>query len=129
MVLWILTLVSVLIIPIVMIGCGGIFKKYPPKTINNFYGYRTPMSSKNQETWDFAQTYFGKVWWKIGWIMCLGVILIMVGILLSGYSKNEAFVTYSITIITIIEVVLMVLSIIPVEKALRRVFNKDGTKK
>lgn len=27
----------------------------PPKTINHFYGYRSPRSMKNQENWNFAQ--------------------------------------------------------------------------
>jgi uncharacterized membrane protein len=33
--------------------------KFPPKKINDFYGYRTPASMKNQEVWDFAQHYSG----------------------------------------------------------------------
>lgn len=34
---------------------GRLFKKYPPKHINAFYGYRTRRSMKNQKHWDLAQ--------------------------------------------------------------------------
>ncbi|MBL4704721.1 MAG: SdpI family protein [Flavobacteriales bacterium] len=29
----------------------------PPKTINNFYGYRTKRSKRSKRSWDFAQKY------------------------------------------------------------------------
>ncbi|WP_083925432.1 SdpI family protein [Psychroflexus tropicus] len=34
---------------------GYYLKKYPPKHINCFYGYRTRRSMKNQKHWDLAQ--------------------------------------------------------------------------
>ncbi|MFD1601168.1 SdpI family protein [Flavobacterium artemisiae] len=30
---------------------------FPPKNINDFYGYRTSNSKKNKSNWDFAQKY------------------------------------------------------------------------
>ncbi|MEY2693408.1 MAG: hypothetical protein RIT03_1799 [Bacteroidota bacterium] len=30
---------------------------FPPKKINDFYGYRTSGSKKSQEAWDFSQRY------------------------------------------------------------------------
>lgn len=42
--------------------CGALYvligwyvKKYPPKKINELYGYRTRRSKKSQAHWDFAQ--------------------------------------------------------------------------
>ncbi|MBD0831250.1 SdpI family protein [Aestuariibaculum sediminum] len=34
---------------------GAILKKYPPKDINWWYGYRTKRAMESQEKWDFAQ--------------------------------------------------------------------------
>lgn len=34
---------------------GWILLHYPPKKINDFYGYRTSRSKISQEHWDFAQ--------------------------------------------------------------------------
>lgn len=42
---------------IVFFVMGFITKKFPPKKINSFYGYRTNASIKNQEQWDFAQQF------------------------------------------------------------------------
>ena len=36
---------------------GFILKKYPPKSINWFYGYRTRRAMKGQDQWDFARDW------------------------------------------------------------------------
>lgn len=43
---------------------------YPPKKINDLYGYRTAASMKNQKRWDFAQVYASKAMIKVGLILC-----------------------------------------------------------
>ena len=45
---------------------GIVFWKYPPKKINEFYGYRTTLSRKSQEAWDFAQRYSAKLMTMFG---------------------------------------------------------------
>ncbi|MEZ4857476.1 MAG: SdpI family protein [Flavobacteriaceae bacterium] len=37
-----------------------IVKKFPPKKINYYYGYRTNRSMKNEDTWKAAQEYSSK---------------------------------------------------------------------
>ena len=37
-----------------------ICKRFPPKKINHFIGYRTKQSMESQEKWDFAQAYWPK---------------------------------------------------------------------
>lgn len=34
-----------------------LMKVWPPKKINHWYGYRTPVSTKNQTNWNIANTY------------------------------------------------------------------------
>ncbi|MDE0471870.1 MAG: SdpI family protein [Ekhidna sp.] len=53
------TLYSVIKDPVVLISLLVlmIFKFFPPKSINSWYGYRTPSSMKNSHTWHFAQKY------------------------------------------------------------------------
>ena len=60
---------------LVFIAVGFIMNRYPPKTINSFYGYRTPSSMKNQEQWNFAQLYSSNLMIKLGVILCLLSIL------------------------------------------------------
>ena len=45
---------------------GVVFWMYPPKKINEFYGYRTTRSRKSQEAWDFAQRYSAKLMTILG---------------------------------------------------------------
>jgi len=50
----------------IIIILGILTLKFPPKKINYFYGYRTPLSMKNQKNWDFAQIYSSHEFIKIG---------------------------------------------------------------
>lgn len=54
---WTLTL---LLTGVIFALAGWILIKYPPKSINWFYGYRTKRSMKSQENWDFAQVFAGR---------------------------------------------------------------------
>ena len=51
---WIFMLIMNLLIPFTMIGFGRHFMRKAPQKINGIYGYRTTMSMKNRETWEFA---------------------------------------------------------------------------
>ena len=48
---WVYMLFMCLLTPAMMIGFGKYFMKGGPKQINGVFGYRTPRSMKNQETW------------------------------------------------------------------------------
>ena len=40
---------------LIYIITGQLVLRYPPKKINDFYGYRTSRSKKSQAHWDYAQ--------------------------------------------------------------------------
>lgn len=109
-------------ISILMIVIGRWFVKNPPKTINGIYGYRTSMSRKNQATWDFAHLYCGKLWWKIGWIMLPLSVIAM----LPAVGKNDDIVGGVGAVVGTVECITLFLSILPVERALKKRFDKDG---
>ena len=56
------------IIPIMMIAFGLLWKNNPPPGINWVYGYRSSMSMKNAETWEFAHKHNAKIWRLTGTI-------------------------------------------------------------
>ena len=60
---WIFMLITVLLIPLTMIFFGWLLFRKTPKEINYVYGYRTKRSMMNEETWRFANQYFGKAWY------------------------------------------------------------------
>lgn len=83
---WLFMLVMELFISLTMIGFGNYFKKNAPKQINRVFGYRTSMSMKNRDTWEFAHRYCGKIWYVCGWVLLIISVLVMVFIL--GQNKD-----------------------------------------
>ena len=66
---WIFMLVMDLLFPVIMIVMGRYFMKTSPKEINYIFGYRTNMSMKNKDTWDFAHKYIGRLWFYLGLLL------------------------------------------------------------
>lgn len=125
-----------LLIPATMLLFGWLWKKKPPKDINALYGYRTSMSTKNQETWNFAHQKIGALWRRIG--TCLVVLTLLgfpAGSLLlakeNALSEPQAADAMGWLLLALVGVQLVVLvaSIFPVERALKRAFNEDGQRR
>ena len=118
-------LVCDLLVPLIMIGLGWSFMKKPPKNINSLYGYRTSMSMKNQNTWEFAHRICGRVWCVAGCVML--PLAALAWTRTRSYSVGEAGVLNAG--ITVLEAVALILTIVPVEWALGRAFDKQGNRK
>ncbi len=114
-----------LLIPVVVIVTGRIMWKHYPKNINGLVGYRTSRSMKNMDTWKFANEYCGRLWYKMGLFML--ALSILVSVVLLGTNDS----TYSIIslIFVLVQCVVLIVSIFPVEIALKKMFKEDGTRK
>ncbi|MBO5006322.1 MAG: SdpI family protein [Clostridia bacterium] len=119
---FIFMLIMVLLTPAVTIIFGASFKKSAPKEINYIFGYRTERSMKTRETWDFAHSLLGKIWLVGG---LLSVPVSALPMLLVMEKSKDAIGTASIIII-FVQVAALLLSLIPVERALKKNFDKDG---
>ena len=108
-----------------MILLGRYYSCKAPKNINWVYGYRTPMSTKNKETWEFAHKYFGKLWYKFGIILLPASIIAMLFVL----GKSVHIISIVGEIVCGVQVVMMVLVIHPTERALKKNFDKDGNRR
>ena len=154
---WIFMLVMNLLIPLTMIIFGYVYDKRPPKKPKSkfaYSGYRTPMSMKNEETWEYAQRFFGKLWFRSG--IVLGVISIIPLLFFMAKDKNNVYydfqkiegadiktfepegffigkdkdtVGFAGMIICYVQLVAMLLPVIPTELALRRRFDRYGNRK
>lgn len=122
---WIFMLVMELLIPVTMIGFGRRFEKKAPKTINWVFGYRTVMSMKNMETWEYAHKTFGKFWFGIGLVLLTASIMAMLFVI--GKDKNMVGITGSI--VCCVQIVGMLFPIIPTEIRLRKKIDKTGNRK
>ena len=119
---WIFMLLMDLLIPLTIIGFGKMFLNKTPKNINAAFGYRTTMSMKNKDTWEFAHKYCGKIWHICGWIM-LPLSVIPLLFVLNGSIDTIANVGL---IICVIQLVPLVGSIFPTEAALKKTFDHNG---
>lgn len=116
---WVFVTICNLMIPVLMIVIGKVFIKNPPKTINGIYGYRTSRSKRNQETWNFAHLYCGKLWWKIGWIMLPFSVIGM----LPAIGNNDDIVGGLSAVVVTVECIVLVVTIFVVERALAKEFD------
>lgn len=114
-----------LLIPVVVIVTGRIMWKHYPKNINGLVGYRTTRSMKNMDTWKFANDYCGRIWWKIGWVMIIPSALIHIPL----YHSDKNTIGFAGLILVTIQCFIMIISIYPTEKALKKHFNDDGTRR
>ncbi len=122
---WWYMLACDLLIPAVMIIAGFIMQKHSPKKINAFLGFRTRRSMMNMDTWKFAHAHCGKLWWKIG--LCMTVPSVLVNI--PFYNGKESVISVVGLAICTLQLVVLAVSVIPTQMALKRNFNDDGTRK
>ena len=116
---------SCLLVPAVMLYFGWRFLKKPPKHINSFYGYRTSRSMKNQQTWDFAHEVCGRLWFRWGLVLLPLSLLAM--LLVLGKDAQELGVW--LMGVTVLQLAVLVGSIVPVERALKKNFDQFGRKR
>lgn len=119
---WIFMTANCMLTPVLMIVIGYMFVKHPPGDINGIYGYRTSMSRKNRQTWEFAHYCCGKLWWKAGWIMCFLTLFIVLPVM----GKGDDAVGLAAGIWVCLECAMMVATIGIVERALKKKFDRNG---
>lgn len=119
---WWMMLAFNLLVPIIMILSGRMMRMHCPEDINGAFGYRTKRSMKNKETWKFAHTYCGKLWWKIGFILLILTIFVHM-LFLRGSMET---VSVSSLLLMFLQTAVMLLTIIPTENALKKNFDDQG---
>ena len=125
MVTWVLMFISSLLVPLTMLGFGYWFSVKPPQYINFAFGYRTKRSMKSQEAWDFAQYVMSKLWTKYGMIMLAVTVLIYILLLW----QTEDVVYWATLAVSLGQIAALILTIFPVESALKRNFDEHGNLK
>ncbi|MGL4107443.1 SdpI family protein [Clostridium sp. LP20] len=116
-------LIMTAIMSLTMIVFGYLFSKHPPSEINSVIGYRTPMSSKNEDTWNFAHRYAGKVWFRSGIIT--GILSLFFIFALQNFKDYDQLILG----ICYIQIIILMLVIPLTEIALRKTFDKGGIRK
>lgn len=122
---WIFMLAMELLVPVSMILVGHAYVRHAPKEINGASGYRTARSMINRDTWEFANHHFARTWRIVGWIL----LPLAVAAMLSVFGRDKKAVgDFGLGLIAI-QVVVLLASIIPTERALRKTFDENGNRK
>ncbi|APH16654.1 sdpI/YhfL family protein [Clostridium sporogenes] len=106
----------IIILGIICITIGFIFKAFPPQKINSIWGYRTILSMKNQDTWNEAHKYSANTFIALGFVFVPLQFVLRELNISYGYEK-------------IVLLVCFVIMIILNEVHLKKVFNNDGSRK
>jgi len=122
---WIFMLVMNMLVPVTMIFFGKYFLTRAPREINMVFGYRTNMSMKNKDTWEFAHKYFGRIWFVCGWVLLLLSVILMLFVM----GQSEDTIGHAGGIINVVQLVFLMAPIIPTERALKKTFDKNGDRK
>ncbi len=122
-----LMLVSDMLIPVIMLSIGLLFYRRPPVTINGAFGYRTRMSMRNEETWEFAHRYFGRLWFLAGIPLLALTCAVWAFMLVSGMDDGRA--ENLGLIVLFLQMIPLMTPIVPTERALRREFDKEGNRR
>ena len=115
-------MITIFLLPLVMVICGMSYTKRGPKKITRLQGYRSKMSMKNRETWDFAHKNLGDLWFKLG--APLLAVTSVVSLLVFRESTKQ--ITTWCCVIFVIQLVIMVLPVAYTEKALKENFDENG---
>ena len=122
---WIFMLLMDLLIPLTMVVFGKMFMTKFPKNINIAFGYRTTMSMKNKDTWEFAHKYLGKLWFKCGLVL----LPLSIVPLIFTFNKGTDLIGTVGGIVCAVQLVPLIGSIIPTEAALKKTFDRNGSRR
>ena len=122
---YIYMLLTSLLIPVIMLVFGWIFRCRAPKKINVWYGYRSARSMKNEDTWVFAHQHIGRTW------MIAGAVLLVISVIpmIAVYGKDMDTVSVVSLVLTIVQLIPLIVSLIPTEQALKKTFDDNGIRK
>ena len=122
---YIYMLLTSLLIPVIMLVFGWIFRRQAPKKINVWYGYRSARSMKNEDTWVFAHQHIGRTWMLVGAVLLVVSVIPMIAV----YGKDDDTVSVVSLVLLFVQMIPMIMSLIPTERALKRTFDENGIRK
>ncbi|RYF74690.1 MAG: SdpI family protein [Cytophagaceae bacterium] len=117
-----------IIAPLIILICGLIFKKYPPKKINYLYGYRSSRSMLNDDTWVTANQLAAR---SLVISQAAIFVLSVLVFFLEKYQILNLFDTLTdiYPASMILSTVFALLPVFHVEYMLKKLFHEDGSRK
>ena len=119
---WTFMLVMALLLPALMTAVGAYHRSRSPGKINSFVGYRTARSMKNEQTWAFAHRLFGRIWFRTG----LAELPVLAACMLLFLGRGRDAVGFAGLALEMAQLAVLIATIFPVERALKRSFDENG---
>lgn len=118
---WVFVLVIDLLIPVTMIIAGHRSVTHPPKKIGDRNGCRTARSMQDQDAWDYAQVYWGRV------SRCCGAVLLPLTVIAMLLVREKPPLTVSLTGVGtgVVQAVVFRGTLWPTELALKKKFDQN----
>jgi heme/copper-type cytochrome/quinol oxidase subunit 4 len=101
--------------------------------VNKWNGYRSKLSKKNQETWEFAHEYWGKLLVPFGFILLFltigAAILVVRGTF--AFIDTDPWVVGLVTgaVGMVVQLIVFMILMIPTDNALRKEFDENGERR
>lgn len=106
----------VLLCPLAMMFAGRLMWKHCANGKPSSVGYRSRRSMASEEAWRFANEDCGRRWWSWGCILIIPSLVAMLPV----YGADYDTVGIMGGIITMVGCIIMLLTILPTERALKR---------
>ncbi len=106
--LWLTMFLSNLLIPVLMIGLGLIYRSKKATKMSSYSGYRTKRSTKNLDTWNFAHQFYGRLLLKYGILMFFLTVMVMV---LIDASDSKAMIIYGSILMVVLLIAFLYLKV------------------
>ncbi len=124
MTFWIYMLIVDLFIPCVMVGFGRHFYHNPPTDVHAFFAYKTTLTTKNEDTWQYVHHYFGGLWYVCGAVM----IPVSVVALLFVLGREGRTILYFGGFVCCVQIIVMAGTFLATQIALWKTFDRDGNR-
>lgn len=122
----ILFLIGELSVPIIMLIVGIYLWKCPPKMSENF-GYLTRRAKLSEDTWNAAQTLYGKYSTIAFAVTLAATLLTRITAIIINTGEDASFVIF--IIITAVQIAVLIAVIAAVEHKLKTLFDENGKPK
>ncbi|MGM9941688.1 MAG: SdpI family protein [Bulleidia sp.] len=111
-----------LIIPVIMVLFGYHLTTHTPEKGKLLFAYRSRRAQVNEDTWQFANQYFGRC------LVVEGIILSAIAVVMamSGTELESEIVRLVAILVATGEICAVIAAAIPTETALKNTFDENG---
>ena len=110
------------ILPLFVLLCGLRFRRGVPYNVLTIISYRTEKSMRSRASWDYAHDLCGKIWVVLGAVSAVVAALVIA----LSFRLDDSTFGNTATAVMASELAAIIISVVCIERALGRAFDKNG---